>query len=184
MKVRNIMVLAAQLCGRRELADYLAGKSAADAGLAESEAELMLRCYNLTENEIALDYLPLWESEAFCSDGQILYVAFSKAPVEIQRVSDRAGNKLSFTVQADGIRVRAGEAIVTYSHRPKVKAQEDDAELNRKGDARLLALGTACEFSLMNGAFDAAAVLDKRYRDALACACRERGGRMKLRRWV
>ena len=36
----------------------------------------------------------------------------------------------------------------------------------------------------MSGMFDAAALLDRRYRDALACACRERGGRLKMRRWA
>ena len=48
----------------------------------------------------------------------------------------------------------------------------------------LLALGTACEFALMSGDMETAALLDKRYRDALACACRERGGRFRLRSWV
>ena len=89
-----------------------------------------------------------------------------------------------FRIAEDGVCVQAGEVNVTYTYRPSVKAREDEAELDRKGDARLMALGTACEFSLMNGMFDAASLLDKRYRDALACACRDRSGRMKMRSWI
>ena len=80
--------------------------------------------------------------------------------------------------------MRAGQALVEYSVRPRVKGEGDIPELAARGDGRLLALGTACEFALMSGNTDAASLLDKRYRDALACACRERGGRLKLRRWA
>ena len=94
------------------------------------------------------------------------------------------GQRLRFCVSESGVRVRAGKAKVVYSVRPAVKKAGDDAEYDKRGDARLLALGTACEFSLLGGMTDAAALLDRKYRDALACACRSRGGRLKVRRWV
>ncbi len=183
MKVNKIMIMAAELCGRRDLADYLAGKTG-ESLETEREAESLLCCYNLTENEIALDYLPLRRTQKLISDGEIGYAAFEKAPVEIESVRGADGQKLSFRVAEEGICVRAGEAEVTYSYRPSVKARTDEAELSAKGDARVLALGTACEFSLMNGMTEAASLLDKRYRDALACACRSRGGRLKMRSWI
>lgn len=184
MKVNLIMAMAAELCGRKDLSEYLTGKSAENLGEAERDTESLLRCYNLTENEIALDYLPLCKTETLVSDGKILYSAFERSPLEIESVRKSDGGKLPFRIAEDGVCVQSGEVSVTYTYRPSVKAREDEAELDRKGDARLMALGTACEFSLMNGMFDAASLLDKRYRDALACACRDRSGRMKMRSWI
>ncbi len=184
MRVKEILLLAAELCGRRDLADYLQGKNGEDAAAFARETDTLLRCYNLTENEIALDYLPLKREESLYSDGMIPYTAFALAPVEIFSVRDSSGQRLPFTAGETGIRVRAGEAVVVYSVRPHTKNMSDVPSLDRKGDGRLLALGTACEYALMSGMFEAASLLERRYRDALACACRERGGRLKLRRWV
>ena len=184
MRVKEILVLAAELCGRRDLADYLAGKNGTDAGAFAREEATLLRCYNLAENEIALDYLPVCRTQLFVSEGCIPYTAFAAQPVEILSVRDAAGRALPFTAGERGVRVRAGNALVEYSVRPRTKGAGDMPELSKKGDQRLLALGTACEFALMSGNFDAASLLDRRYRDALACACRERSGRLKMRRWV
>ena len=184
MRVKEILVLAADLCGRRDLAEYLAGKNGADAGVFAREEESLLRCYNLAENEIALDYLPVRRTQLFESEGCIAYADFAAPPVEIMAVRDAAGRRLPFSAGEKGVRVRAGKALVEYSVRPRVKGAGDIPELSARGDERLLALGAACEFALMSGNFDAASLLDKRYRDALACACRARGGRLKVRRWA
>ena len=184
MKVKEVLAAAAELCGRKDLADHLAGKSGERAAEAERECETLLLCYNMTENEIALDYLPLKREENFESGGEIPYAAFSVPPLEILAVYGEAGQRLRFCVSESGVRVRAGKAKVVYSVRPAVKKAGDDAEYDKRGDARLLALGTACEFSLLGGMTDAAALLDGKSRAPLACACRSRGGRLKVRRWV
>lgn len=184
MKVKNIMADAALLCGRRDLADYLGKGETADAEASLKERETLLRCYNLAENELALDYLPLEKRDAFVSDGLVRYAAFSRPPVEILRVYGERGERLQFSAAEEGVRVRAGRVEIVYSYRPRVKGVSDETELCGKADGRLLALGTACEFALMNGMFEAASLLDGRYRDAIACACRERGGRLKMRRWA
>ena len=184
MKVKQIMASAARLCGRQDVAEYLERGFTEDLSAAEREAETLLKCYNLAENEIALDYLPLRREERFESDGCVPYAAFAEPPVEILSVRDEAGRSLRFAAGEKGVRVREGRAVIRYSVRPRVKGPGDRPELSEKGDARLLALGTACEYALMSGNYDAASLLDRRYRDALACACRERGGRLRMRRWV
>lgn len=184
MTVREIMALAAELCGRKDLAEFLEGGACADFQAAAREEETLLRCYNLAENEIALDYLPIRRQEEAVSDGEIAYAELSKPILEIFSVRDADGEKLPYRAGEQGIRVRPGKAVVDYSYRPRVKRAGDEPEANGRADARVLALGTACEFALMNGMTETAALLDKRYRDALACACRERGGRLKLRRWA
>lgn len=184
MKVKQIMALAAELCGRRDVADYLDKGLTADAAASEREEQTLLRCYNLAENEIALDYLPLKKRETFASDGFIAFSAFAEPPLEIFAVRGDRGEKLPFSQTEEGIRVHAGNVEVTYSYRPVVKEADDEPSISGKAGERVLALGTACEYALMSGLLDAAQLLDVRYRDALACACRERGGRMKMRRWA
>lgn len=184
MKVKQIMASAARLCGRQDVAEYLERGFTEDLSAAEREAETLLKCYNLAENEIALDYLPLENAETIGSDGKISLRALAFPPVEILAVRGESGEKLPFTVGAECIRVREGKVRVYYSYRPRVKKIADEAESNSRAGERVLALGTACEYALMSGMFDAAILLDRRYRDALACACRERGGRLKMRRWA
>ena len=184
MKVREILGLAAEFAGRRDVADFLGGRSAENAAEGEREADTLLRCYNIAENELALDYLPIERVQRFESEGLVPYTAFEASPVEILSVRDGWGRRLPFTAAEQGVRVRAGSVEITYAVRPQVKKMDDDAEECWRGNARLLALCTACEYALMSGMFEAAAFLDKRCRDALACACRERGGRFRLRRWV
>ena len=184
MTVKDILIGAAEFCGKTELADYLSGKPCTDVGAAQREEETILRCYNLAENEIALDYLPIRCTEGVVSEGVVSFAALKKPPLEIFSAEDGEGNRLPFTVSGDGVRVRAGKVLLTYSYRPAVKRAQDAPEMSGKANARLLALATACEYALMSGMLDAAALLDKRYRDALACACRERGGRLKMRRWA
>ena len=96
MKVKEVLAAAAELCGRKDLADHLAGKSGERAAEAERECETLLLCYNMTENEIALDYLPLKREESFESGGEIPYAAFSEPPLEILAVYGEAGQRLRF----------------------------------------------------------------------------------------
>lgn len=54
MKVREIAALAAEYIGREDLAEALSVLE----GEPEGELKALLRCYNLVENEVAIDYFP------------------------------------------------------------------------------------------------------------------------------
>ena len=62
MLVKDIAAQAAFLLGKQEVSDYLKGDSDATPEYTEQEkkalvkeANTLLRCYNIVENEIALD---------------------------------------------------------------------------------------------------------------------------------
>ena len=179
-RVKDVLVLAASVCGREDLSAFLARGTGEDAAALAEEAALLLRCYNLTEYELASDYIPLRKSETVHSDGCIAYAALEREPLEIVCVRGERGQRLQFRADEAGIRVRAGEVTVEYNFRPRVKREGDFPEC-AKGGARLLALGTAAEFALMNGRLEEASLLDRRYRAAGAAACRARGGRLRMR---
>ena len=104
MLVRKIMETAAALAGRGDLADFLGGKRVADVSAAQRDAETMLRCFNLAENEAASDYLPLVAQQTFPSGGPAAFGDFEKPPLEILWVKDGTGRKLPFSVCGEGVR--------------------------------------------------------------------------------
>lgn len=183
MKVRDVMALAAANLGREDLVALVCGCS----GEPEGDLAALLRCYNLVENEIALDYFPLKQRDAVkISDGKLSYSELSRAPVTILSVTDGL-RELPFEALPTGLSVNApgsfrGEILYTYS--PAEKEIDGDCEFSEKISARLLSLGVACEFCLSHGLFAEAAVWEKKYRDALKAAdiCRKKLS-VRPRRW-
>ena len=90
MTVKEIILAAAGELGLNEKVQaYLDGAS--ENGKAETEK--LLHCFNLVENELALDYLPLYaEEEIENISGAVYYSEFSKRVVRILRVIGESGN--------------------------------------------------------------------------------------------
>lgn len=59
MKVKEVLALAAANLGRDDLVAAIEQME----GDPSAEVQSLLRCYNLAENELALDYLPLTQEE-------------------------------------------------------------------------------------------------------------------------
>ncbi len=182
MLVRKIMETAAALAGRGDLADFLGGKRVADVSAAQRDAETMLRCFNLAENEAASDYLPLVAQQTFPSGGPAVFGDFEKPPLEILWVKDGTGRKLPFSVCGEGVRFPSCAATVGYRYRPLVKDAGDETDF--PNGENFLAAGAACEFCLMEGMFERAALLDKRYKESLAAARRDKSFTLKGRKWI
>lgn len=170
MKVKDILALAASDLGREDLVALVYDCAEAPAG----ELASLLRCYQLVENEIALDYFPLLREETLRAEGDTVpYSAFSLAPVEIRRVTDVRGVPVSYEVCAEGILLRAPHpsAVKTlFSYSPAEKGWNDESEYSGKISARLLSFGVACEFCLSSGQYAEAAAWEKKYREALRAA--------------
>ncbi len=188
MKVRNVISLAAANLGREDL---VAG---AEDCAAEPFGELssLLRCYNLVENEVALDYFPPKTEECFTAadlseEGFLPYTAFSHAPVEILSVKGESGLPLSHESRTSGLVLpqNVTQVCVSYTYSPKEKEWGDDAEVMPQVSERLLSFGVCCEFCLTNGQYAEAATWEKKFREALRAA---NVGHKKLtvrsRRWA
>ena len=184
MKVKNVLALAAANLGREELVAEIDNCVVNPAG----ELLSLLRCYNLVENEIALDYFPLKHEEVInVQDGKLPFEDLSYAPVEI--LSVRVGGKpLDFEIRPAYLQLErsmTGNVTVGYTYSPAEKGWNGECELGGKISARLLSLGVCNEFCLSNGQFGEAATWEKKYREALRAAS---GNRRRLsvrsRRWV
>jgi hypothetical protein len=186
MKVREILSQAAFLLGKEELDAFFAGDESLTEGALAGEADTLLRCYNMVENEIALDYLPLvTEQNMDASTGKVMYTSFLRTPVSITGVTDVYGEKLPYTIFPTYLQTRKGLAVVTYSYSPVEKMLSDESEFAARASKNLLAFGVAGEYCLLKGLYEEAVVWDKKYRDALLCACAQNSPHVvRSRRWV
>ncbi len=186
MKVKQVVRLSAETLGREDLV------AAIDDLEGEPEGELasLLRCYNLIENEIALDYFPLRCRETLPSSaGKIAFSAFSYAPVSVAS-AQAEGRELQFGCTQQALclfsPVEEGQNVtVEYCYSPAEKEWEDDTAFSERISARLMAFGIACEYCLSRGKFAEAAMWESKYRDALKAANAVRKKlAMRSRRWV
>ena len=183
MLVQEVIALAAETLGRTDLAEALAALE----GEPEGDLKSLLRCYNLIENEVALDFFPLKATERFSpEEKKISYARFAFAPVHILKVTDASDMPMSFTVMPTHLVVpTAGEAEVTYAYAPPEKSLKDETAFSDKISARLLAFGVASEFCITNRQFSEGAMWGRRYRDALrAAGIYRRTLSVRSRRWI
>ena len=185
MKVKSVLALAAANLGREDLVAMINDC----AGDAFGEIASLLRCYNLVENEVALDYFPLKREEKVCvRGGMIPFARLDYAPVTVLAVEED-GKPLSFELRPARILLPKsdGERRVTvvYSYSPKEKRFCDKSEFGGRISCRLLSFGVACEFCLTSGQYAEAATWEKKYREALRAAnvLRKRLS-VRSRRWV
>lgn len=184
MTVKEVVALAAENLGREDLSAALEALE----GEPQGELKSLLRCYNLVENEVALDYCPLKSEETFVRENGVLsYSEFAHAPVDICAVRGKDGNPLPFTIRPACLSLPqgAGEVTVTYAYAPEKKSYGEDSAFSGKISARLLALGVACEYCLSCARYSEAAAWEKRFRDALrATELIRRKLCVRSRRWV
>ena len=183
ISVKEVMKTAAELIG----ADGLA-KSVEEGGSSSEELSLLLKCFNLVENEVALDYFPLKKQERFTpSAGKISYTKFAEAPVRILKLTGSSGNSLAFELFFDRIDCKgySREVEITYAFAPRVKALTDNSDFAGKISVRLLAFGVAAEYLLATNRYAEAAAFEKKYREALLAAANERRKlSIRARRWA
>ncbi len=183
MKVQEVVMTAAMELG---IADDV--RSYLDAGneVGKKQAELLLECFNLVENELALDYLPLCAEDTVDSaSGKISYLMMRYAPVRVIKVTDEWGNSTAFSIFPDYLSTQPGRVKISYTYTPEKKTMTDKSDFEMQVSVRLMAYGVAAEYALATGLFEEAAIWDKKYKEAIKATyttqpCR----RIESRRWV
>lgn len=180
MKVVEILNIAAELLGRDDW------KSAAASPTSTELQERMLCCYNIVENEIALDYYPLKKKEQFYTeDGEVFFTSFSLLPVNILKVT-KNGTRAGFELFPDRISTKErGTVEVTYCYSPEKKTLSDACEFGDRFPARLIALGICAEMLYGEQRYDEGKQYGLRYYQALRDAgIYRRALSVRSRRWV
>ena len=152
----------------------------------EEDVNTLLRCFNMVENELALDYLPLMAEEDIVTEtGAVYFSALENSPVRVVEVRDALGGALAYRLFPEYLKTQAGTITVRYAYAPKEKALTDESDFKLFASVRLFAYGMASEYLTASGLFEEGAVWDKRYKDAIASAYRSKPARrIASRRWV
>ena len=182
MKVKDIILTAAEELGIG--AEMRAHYNATTSEGAE-EARILLHCFNLVENELALDYLPLYaEDELETKTGMVDYALLENAAVRILRVENEWGESVKFDLYADHLKTQPGLIKIRYTYTPKKKAISDSSDFTLQASERLIAYGIAAEYTLATGRFEDSAIWDKKYKAAINAAYALRPARkIRSRRW-
>ena len=148
--------------------------------------ELLLKCFNHVENELALDYLPLLaEDEVVASTGIVKYAELVYPAVRVFCVEDGEGNSLKYKLFPDCLETHPGKVKVVYSYSPTEKSLDMESDYQTAASERLFLYGMAAEYCLAEGELESAGIWDKKYKEAIAAAYRLRPvKRLRSRRWV
>ena len=183
MTVKEVVLAAASEIGcRAEVEAYYNNGSTS----GEWKAKRLLECFNIVENELALDYLPLYAEERMTTNsGKFYYRNFTHDVVRIIGVTDGYGNAKKYTLYADHLITDGGMTNVFYTYTPKAKEIGDNSDFYLYVSPRLLSYGVAAEYYLMLGLTSEAAIWDKKYKDAIEALYRSKeGAKIAARRWV
>ena len=183
MTVREVVMLAAEeLRIASEVAEYFDGASA----VGKEKAELLLTCFNVVENELALDYVPVHAEEKISSvTGEIQFSQLKNSPVRILQVSNTKGETLEFSLFPKYLKTQKGVVYVSYTYTPATKTINDESDFSMNISSRLMAYGIAAEYAMAMGEFAESSLWDKKYKDAIEAAYQMKsGGKIAARRWA
>ena len=183
MKVLDIIVAAATELGiADEVNEYLSG----GAENAKADTENLLRCFQLVENELALEYLPLHaEEEVVSTTGAIGFEVFSRPLVRVLKVTDTQGRAVDFKLFPNYLKTQSGTVRVTYTYTPNEKSYTDESDFKALVSIRLFAYGIAQEFCLSSGRFEEAKIWGDKYKQAILAVYRANPAKkIRSRRWV
>ena len=181
MTVKEILLASAQTLQLDDVVAFLSGK-----GEESEKTDVLLRCFNTVENELALDYLPLYaETEVETTTGVIEYSSLSHAIVRVLRVRDEGGNSVAFKLFPSYVKTSSGRVTIGYTYAPTEKAITGVSDYVLQASIRLFTYGIAAEYSLLTGDFEGAAIWDKKYKEAIEAAYKSRPCTvLRSRRWA
>jgi hypothetical protein len=187
LNIKDIVMAAATLINREDICNYLLGVETDDLSAAKKDTDIMLRCFNLIENEIALEYKPLIFSENITTENGIInFDILSKQILEVIKVEDESENKISYKLFHTYLKTKPENVVLYYSFIPEKKELTSISDyLENEIPQRTMAMGIACEFSLISAMYDEAVMWDKRYKDSLERISSKKVKQvMPARRWI
>ena len=169
--VKNVISLAAKLLGIYDRVEgYLSGKSNEEN---QKAVESLVACFNIVENELAVDYIPIvCEETLLAASGGINYKNFSKKVVYVISVYDHTGKEVDIRRETSRIVLQDGSYVVRYAVAPNEKAIEQSSDYEIGVFERILAYGVAAEYCLQKGLYEEHGVWNKKYKLAIEAAIR------------
>lgn len=181
MTVKDIIKLVCEFVGEKEILSKL---NATSEQLTEMEfspreqekIDVMVRCFNLVNQEIASDYLPFLTKENIDVKENILnFSTLQKELVNVYEIKNGFGISLRFKLFPTYAQISGHAKTIVYSYLPDNKLLTDEIEKVNGLSARIYAYGVASEFLLIEGMSDDAEIWEDRFKQSLFVLSRKRG---------
>lgn len=192
MVVKDILRLAIIFLDKKELLEDAVFLSALPEGYTDDpqrqkQLEQLLLCFNLTYNELARDYLPLFFKEQIAfEEGRFDYTGLSKVLLDIHSLTTLHGRNIKYKMFPTYIEASVDKALIEYSYEPDELGFEDEIEnFSSRIPARVFAYGVAMEFAFLCSQSTEALIWESRYKDALLLIKRKKSEVvLPSRRWI
>lgn len=184
MLVKDVVKEASELVGVAENVNLDLNGNTAVLG---RETEILLHCYNLIENELALDYYPLVTEEEISTDtGRVDFDTLQKPVVRFLSVCDVYGEHVKYDLFAGYLKTKPGTLKLRYTYTPSLeKTLDGTAECALAVSQRMMAYGVASEYCFIVGLYDEGEAWAKKYRDSIMAVYRaQKSKKIKARRWA
>lgn len=190
MKAKEILKNVCVYLGKEEiLASSLFEENGEElTELQTKEVNKILNCINLVTEEIATEYLPIYnEKEVNLTNGEIIVLDIDENIHEIISIKNKFGKNLKFKYVNGKIVCLATKAKICYTTKPKsvVKIEDEVENFAERLTARVLGYGVASEYCYLEMLYDDATIWETRFKNALLISARKKGEiKLKKRGWL
>ena len=172
MQVKNVIKLACEMTDNNDLKDAIDNNDLTDE--QQVAVDCLVGCFNLINNEIASEYIPLLHKEIKkIQDFKVNFDDFSKKMLEIISIKDKLGRNVKYKLFDSYLMVKANEVEIVYSYLPENVSLSD--EINSFLPERVYAYGIAREYLFLQSMFDDAQLWDSRFKNSLKVLTRKKG---------
>ena len=187
MIVKDILKITAEMAGENQTVLYFDEKGVDDLAFCEENARLLLRCYNLIVEELALEYLPLKrEEEVVSKQGKIYFSDLEFRPLRILNVRRKNGQKVPYKLVNDYLEVSNGEFIIEYNYRLEPAVEDDEVVYSDTViGPYTLVYGMLSQYLLEKGRLSESDIYQDKYLSAIRARIAEKR-QLKIpgRRWI
>ena len=164
MNVKEVLKIACEFIGLDEI------KEAMDYPLSATEEQTeiinkLLKCFNLVQEEIATEFLPLTFKQEISATENIYFSLLEKNVLRVLSVK-KDKKTLPFKVFPDHVAFNGSATEITYNYIPE--EVEIDDNILYLVPTRIYAYGIAREYFVFEGLIDKASMFENRFKNSIS----------------
>lgn len=185
MTLKDIVKLVCEFIKEDDLLAKLNTEEPVYTAKEQKKLDLLTKCFNLVNQEIASDYLPFLKEESVDAQNVLNYSSLTEDVINIYQVKNRFGLPMRFKNYPNYIEFSGTAKKVVYSFLPEDLNLGDNISFYCGLSARVYAYGVASEFLLLQGLSADAGIWEERFKESLFVLSRRRGEhRLPKRRFL
>ena len=139
--------------------------------LTEENTENFLRCYNLVENELSIDYFPLRTvDKVLIKDNKIKYAELKNKPSRILSVRDFQNDEVKYRLYPEYLELKknydGSYFFVRYNYIPEEKTIDEKCDYDCSYE-QVFKYGVCSEYCIMQGDYETASAFNYKYKNAI-----------------